>query len=447
MLTNMLSYFTDPVLQAPTIACMLMCLSAALIGVIVFIQKSSLIGETLSHATYPGVILAACVLQSFHLISGKILPIFVLSFAAISAYIALKLIHYLQKRFAISQDASLCTVLAIFFGVGITLASYAQSNFSKLFVQVQTFLYGQAATMTNEYITIYAILAFIIILVIVVAHKEILVVNFDRTLANTLGIANKWIDNVISLLLVCAIVIGIRGVGLILMSGMLIAPAIVARYFSNSLKRMFLVAGLVGLFSGFMGVFLSVEIGHLATAVDSVKTLSLPTGPMIILVAGSACLFAIIFAPKKGVLVRCIRNYRFKNKCLVENILKSIWRINCHKEAHISDIAKYIPQPKWRLLISISFLVRQGWLNKTDLHSYTLTHEGRSKAEHIIRLHRLWEVYLVDYLGFGEEKVHKNAEEVEHFITPDLEAKLIELMDNPKQDPHNQPIPEPKGLV
>ena len=50
-------YFTDAVLRAPTIGCMLMCFSAALIGVVVVLRKQSLIGEALSHAAYPGVVL------------------------------------------------------------------------------------------------------------------------------------------------------------------------------------------------------------------------------------------------------------------------------------------------------------------------------------------------------------------------------------------------------
>lgn len=58
-------YFTDPVLQAPTIGSMLMCLSSALVGVIVFLRKRSLLGEALSHATYPGVVLSVLFMAVF----------------------------------------------------------------------------------------------------------------------------------------------------------------------------------------------------------------------------------------------------------------------------------------------------------------------------------------------------------------------------------------------
>ncbi|NGX53817.1 MAG: hypothetical protein K1000chlam4_00537, partial [Chlamydiae bacterium] len=61
-----------------------------------------------------------------------------------------------------------------------------------------------------------------------------------------------------------------------------------------------------------------------------------------------------------------------------------------------------------------------------------------------VRLHRLWEVYLVNYIGVGSERVHKNAEEIEHILSPELEKKLTRLLDNPERDPHNQPIPQPE---
>lgn len=74
-------------------------------------------------------------------------------------------------------------------------------------------------------------------------------------------------------------------------------------------------------------------------------------------------------------------------------------------------------------------------------NGYRLTPKGVQWAARIVRLHRLWEVYLVDYLGLGAERVHRSAEEMEHIITPELETELTLLLNNPKYDPHHQPIP------
>jgi len=63
-------------------------------------------------------------------------------------------------------------------------------------------------------------------------------------------------------------------------------------------------------------------------------------------------------------------------------------------------------------------------------------------AAKIVRLHRLWELYLTEYIEMGRERVHYSAEEMEHILTPEIEAELTKLLNNPQEDPHNQPIPQ-----
>lgn len=84
-------------------------------------------------------------------------------------------------------------------------------------------------------------------------------------------------------------------------------------------------------------------------------------------------------------------------------------------------------------------------MRRTEDKRLILTTEGHYRATRIIRLHRLWEVYLADYLGVGIEKVHRNAEEMEHILTPELERELTLLLNDPKKDPHQQPIPSLEG--
>ena len=72
---------------------------------------------------------------------------------------------------------------------------------------------------------------------------------------------------------------------------------------------------------------------------------------------------------------------------------------------------------------------------------WTLTELGTHKGSRVVRLHRLWELYLVDILGKGKDEVHGNAEEMEHILTPELEERLLNLLKYPSVDPHSQPIP------
>ena len=69
------------------------------------------------------------------------------------------------------------------------------------------------------------------------------------------------------------------------------------------------------------------------------------------------------------------------------------------------------------------------------------------RASRLVRLHRLWELYLASSMKIGEEKVHRSAEEMEHILTPEIEKKLTELLKNPKIDPHKQPIPNIEDML
>ena len=100
MSDSIFNYFLDPVLRAPTIGCMLMCLSAALVGVIVFLKKESLLGESLSHAAYPGVIMGVIIAGFFDITESQELSLATLSIigAFITSLLGLWIINFLKKK-------------------------------------------------------------------------------------------------------------------------------------------------------------------------------------------------------------------------------------------------------------------------------------------------------------------------------------------------------------
>lgn len=440
---NVYSYFTDAVLRAPTIGCMLMCFAAALVGVIVFLKKQSLLGESLSHAAYPGVIIGVIYAGILDMDEEQEVKIAVLVMigAFLSALLGLWAISFLEKRLNVRSDSALCFVLSSFFGIGLTLASQVQFAYSSLYRQVQVYLYGQAATMTDIHVLVYGILSVSILLAVVLFYKEIQTMTFDSDYARSLGMNTRVIDAIVFFLIVLAVVIGIRSVGVVLMSAMLIAPAAAARQYTNKLYIMFILAAIFGLVSGFLGNYFSVEgTKRLAIAYPGAR-LALPTGPVIVIVASLICLFSLMLAPERGLLLRLVRIARFRYQCICENLLKAMWRHGSDKEFAFTDIAKRQSAPAWYLRFVLRRLTVQGWVGKSGRDYYHLTGDGSQWASRIVRLHRLWEVYLVDYLGVGAERVHRSAEEMEHIITPDLEKQLTLLLKDPKRDPHHQLIP------
>lgn len=443
MMDSPFIYFTDAVLRGPTLGTMLMCLAAAWVGVIVFLRKQSLLGESLSHAAYPGVICGVIIAGISGIDSDQesLIAVLIIFGAVCTSLLGLWMIQHLEQRLKVRSDSALCFVLSAFFGIGITLASEVQFSHTNLYRQVQTYLYGQAATMSDLHILIYGILCGLVLLTIVAYYKEIQVILFDREYAQSLGINAKPIDGLIFLLIVLAVVIGIRSVGVVLMSAMLISPAVAARQFTNRLSYMFVLAGFFGLLCAFLGNYFSVEGGKILSKVYPDVRMTLPTGPMIVSVASLLCLISLMIAPKRGLLWRLIRIARFRHRCLCENILKSFWRHGPHKEIFLSDLLHYQSIGSLHMRFILLQLSYNGWITSLSDGSYRLTNEGQIWAAKIVRLHRLWEVYLSDYLGVGAEKVHRNAEEMEHIITPQLERELTLLLQDPKRDPHHQPIP------
>lgn len=442
MFSSPFVYFTDAVLRAPTIGCMLMCFSAALVGVIVFLKKQSLLGESLSHAAYPGVIVGVITAGVFEINDEGEMSIALLTMigAFISAMAGLWMIAFLECKLNVRPDSALCFVLSVFFGIGLTLASQIQSVYSSLYRQAQAYLYGQAATMTDIHIAIYGGLSVVVLAVIILFYKEIYAIAFDREYARSLSINVKLVDGVVFLLIILAVVIGIRSVGVVLMSAMLIAPAAAARQYTNKLYLMLFLAAFFGVLSAFLGNYLSVEITTALSRYFPASRVVLPTGPMIVIIASIICLLSLMFAPERGFLLRLLRIARFRYQCMCENLLKAIWRLGANQGVSFNEIAKHQSASAWYLRFVLSRLVYQGWINYTK-KGYCLTEEGTQLAARIVRLHRLWEVYLVDSLGIGAEKVHRSAEEMEHIITPELEKQLTLLLKNPKRDPHHQPIP------
>ena len=276
---RLFDFLTDPILRGPTIGVMLMAVSAALVGCLLFVRKRSLIAETLSHATYPGVTLAAALCTTN-------LPIWILVGAFISALLGYWAVELLHSRFRVQTDVALTFVLASFFGIGVTIASLVQNTHTAAFRQIQSYLFGQAATMGDRHIVIYSILSLVVIASLVIFYRPLFAATFDRSFAKVAGLGQKRTETLLLILVGLSIVIGIRSVGVILLSAMFIAPAAAARQYSDRLSLMLVLAAMIAALSGLIGSYFSVVF-------------SLPTGPVIALVVGGIALLSLAFSPRR----------------------------------------------------------------------------------------------------------------------------------------------------
>ncbi|MBI3236388.1 MAG: metal ABC transporter permease [Chlamydiales bacterium] len=443
---SIIQLFLDPVFQAPTIAGILMCISSGLVGVIVLLRKKVLLGEALSHAAYPGVVLAAWAGAFFFSSMQEFFPVLFLASAFVTAFLGLWAIELLERKLSIRNDAALCFVLSVFFGLGVLFASRLQITYPLSYQAAQIFLYGQAATLVNVHIVVYSILMLLTVAALAIFYRQIASVIFDRSFAKSIGIQVSLVDALLFILLILAIVIGIRSVGVVLMVGMLVAPSVAARQWTERFSVMLVLSGLFGGISGFLGNYFSIQIPQWAMEQGWNWRFSLPTGPMILLSASCIAGISLLFAPGRGIFARSRRIFAFRLQCFVENLLKHCWKQGEGKTVCIGhfDTGSLISRLQMRL--AIWHLIRQGWMQRRGKGCFVLTQDGKCKAEKIVRLHRLWEVYLV-HLGHKVEKVHRSAEEMEHILTPELEKELTDLLKDPSYDPHEQPIPRRKEFL
>ncbi|MCU0337434.1 MAG: metal-dependent transcriptional regulator, partial [Sediminibacterium sp.] len=130
-----------------------------------------------------------------------------------------------------------------------------------------------------------------------------------------------------------------------------------------------------------------------------------------------------------------------------ENYLKAIYKLTERNKdgAYTNDIAYELKLKPATVTEAIRKLGEKGFINYEKYKAVTLTEQGKHIAIKTIRKHRLWEVFLVEKLGFKWDEIHPMAEELEHIGFEELTERLAQFLGNPEFDPHGDPIPDKDG--
>ena len=131
-----------------------------------------------------------------------------------------------------------------------------------------------------------------------------------------------------------------------------------------------------------------------------------------------------------------------------ENYLKHIYKLSRKSDKGVStnSLAEQLDTKASSVTDMIKKLAAKKLVDYKKYQGVTLSKKGRKIAVDIIRKHRLWEVFLLEHLGFGGEEVHEVAEELEHINSDTLIARLDKFLGYPKYDPHGGPIPDSEGV-
>jgi len=131
-----------------------------------------------------------------------------------------------------------------------------------------------------------------------------------------------------------------------------------------------------------------------------------------------------------------------------ENYLKTIFHLQQGQDAVSTNaLAAELQTKAASVTDMLKKLNAKKLLHYKPYYGFYLSAEGKKLAMHIVRRHRLWEVFLSQKLGFGWDEVHVLAEELEHVSSKKLIDKLDEYLGFPATDPHGDPIPDSKGKM
>jgi manganese/zinc/iron transport system permease protein len=343
---------------------------SGMLGTFALLRKQSLLGDAMSHAALPGVVAA------FLLTRSKASLILIIG-AMIAGWLATLVMMSIVKNTRIKQDSALGLVLSVFFGFGLMLLTYTQRLPDARQSGLDTFLFGQAATMLQRDVITIALIGGIALALMLLFWKEFKLLTFDPDFAATLGFPVRLLDVLLTTLLVTAIVVGLQAVGVVLMSALVVAPAAAARQWTNRLGVMVLLAGLFGAVSGVGGTLIS----------SSGQGLS--TGPVVVLCASVIVLGSLFLAPNRGLIWNWVKQQRNRRRLRLATVLNHLYRLATqHEDLHHAHPLATLRAMDFRqggVERSLKELASRGWVRPEGNDTWALTSTGLIKVKQLLQ--------------------------------------------------------------
>jgi manganese/zinc/iron transport system permease protein len=265
--------------------------------------------------------------------------------------------------------------------------------------------------------------------VVAVLWKEFKLSSFDPALATTMGYSAGVLHYLLMALVAVTAVGSFEAVGSILVVAMLIVPPATAHLLVDRLGPMVALAAALGAIAAVLGYVLGVWLDtNLA-------------GMMTVTAAGLYGL-AVLFSPRYGIVSTMAANLHTALRVVREDLLGMLYRLE-----ELQAPKRLAPAEAQQAVgggmlarLGLRGLLRDGRVAASGT-ALELTPRGRDDARQLVRTHRLWETYLVQYLGLPLDHVHEPAHRVEHFIGQELREELEQKVDAKHGDPHGREIP------
>jgi len=395
-------------------------LAAGIIGTFAYLRKRALMGDALSHATLPGIAIV------FLLVGAKNAPQLLLGGAA-TGVLGILCVLGIRASTRTKEDAAIGIVLSVFFAAGMALFSVVQTQPTGEQAGLHSYIYGQAAAMSKADMQRIAFVAGLVVLCVAVLYKEFHVVCFDRAFAASQGVSVTMVDLLMMMLVVFTTVIGLYAVGLIMIVALLIIPPAAARFWTDSLTLMTVLAGVFGAISGVLGAMVSALFKDM------------PAGALIVISAGAVFVVSMLAAPKRGVIAQALRHTNLSRTVARQNLLRAFAEIE-EREGEGATVSYQALRGErgWSqhaLNKAIAKARRALLVTGDEQGGFRLSTPGRKAAREVLRNHRLWELFLIRYADIAPSHVDRDADEIEHFLGPEVVAELERALEERRRIP------------
>lgn len=232
----------------------------------------SLMGDAVSHAVLPGVVIAYVLGAPFAL--G----------ALVFGFLAVALIGAIRGTSRIKEDAAIGIVFTTLFALGLVLISVTPSN-----TDLNHIIFGNILGVSQSDLVQIAVLATIAFVILVLKRRDLTLYAFDPMHAHAIGLSPRFLGALLLGLLALTAVVALQVVGVILVVAMLIIPGATAHLLTDRFGRMLVIAPVLSAACSVVGIYLS-------------YWLDAASGGLVVLVQGAAFLLVYLFSPRHGLI-------------------------------------------------------------------------------------------------------------------------------------------------
>jgi zinc/manganese transport system permease protein len=258
------------------VGCLALSLSAPPIGIFLMLRRMSLMGDAMSHAILPGAAIG-------YLLAG--LSLFAMSLGGFAAGLAVALAAGLVARSTIlREDASLAAFYLVSLALGVLIVSVRGSNIDLLHV-----LFGTVLALDDAAIILLAAISTVSLAVLAIIYRPLVLECFDPQFLRSASALSSPTHLTFLVLVVLNLVAGFQALGTLMAVGIMLLPAIAARFWADDVSGMIIVAVLIAFAASLSGLLLSYYA-------------NVPTGPAIILLCGIFYLLSMLLGARSGVV-------------------------------------------------------------------------------------------------------------------------------------------------